>query len=558
MPDYPAASPPGTASPKSWKDLSKEVEDRVAECRKQKHHVDRDIREGYFFAVPNKPRSISTQMPISVINQPQDASVLQISIGMEEAENFATTLIRSFMPEGQPWMNLQPSAFVRDENVKRQLKDKGKQDTKVVFDLIAESNFYAELSRILNPDGALGTFGMWIDRGNISEPVKCKGVPLREMEINVGPDGAIDDRFIIRHTKYKNVRDLVGKDITLSKKIEDKIKREPKSTCCVTWGFWRLWDKPHLAWKHVMLVDDEVIDEQEYEGAGTCPFIVVTFNREVSSAYGNGPLIKALPELRQLDEMAGAASEMVDLSLRPPMGYPDDSFANIADGVVPGGWYPLRVGSEAAVKKLYEPSKLDAAFFDQKSREDRVKRIFYNDFPQQRGDTPPTATQWIDEMSMAQRKIGTPGLAFWREGPAEFFLRFYTLCLEGGLCKRVTNLNNEMALVPDNPTRQAQNQQKVAMVGRLGQLAAGLFPEEFKVKIDGAATIDKCIEAMGLEDMMPVRNPQQIAQATQLISQVAGGNQPQTPGTQLPPPGTAIAQPPQPGMPTGPAVRAVK
>jgi hypothetical protein len=30
--------------------------------------------------------------------------------------------------------------------------------------------------------------------------------------------------------------------------------------------------------------------------------------------------------------------------------------------------------------------------------------------------------EWLDQMTLAQRRVGTPGRIFWREAPAEFFL----------------------------------------------------------------------------------------------------------------------------------------
>ena len=57
-------------------------------------------------------------------------------------------------------------------------------------------------------------------------------------------------------------------------------------------------------------------------------------------------------------------------------------------------------------------------------RKRRVRRLFYNDFPEQKGKTPPTLGQWLDEIVEAQKKIGTPGYAFWREFPYEAFQRF--------------------------------------------------------------------------------------------------------------------------------------
>jgi hypothetical protein len=189
---------------------------------------------------------------------------------------------------------------------------------------------------------------------------------------------------------------------------------------------------------------------------------------------------------------------------------------------------------------MYDPNKLDAAYFDQAQREKRVKRLFYNDFPEQRGDTPPTATQWVDEMAMAQRKIGTPGLAFWREGPMQIFQRFYYLAREAGLTDTKKVADKDLSFAPYNPTQRAQDSQKVATAVKAGQIAASLFPEEFKVHYDGAKSIDRINKLLDVQDVFEKRDPAQVKAAVDQLSQLAGNDQQRFPQV-------------QPGQPGGPA-----
>jgi hypothetical protein len=291
----------------------------------------------------------------------------------------------------------------------------------------------------------------------------------------------------------------------------------------VRWGFWRLWDEDDVVWQQVILVGETLVHAERLVGRGACPLIPITFNRDCAYAYGDGPAIKALPELRILDDLAAGLVENVDTTLRPPMTFPDDSFAGIENGVENGAFYAVRPGTANDVKPMYEPGRLDAAYFEQTAREHRVKRMFYNDFPQQRGDTPPTATQWVDEMAMAQRRIGTPGERFWADGPAEIFLRFYWLAERRGTVSPIMNGEKLISVVPNNPTRRAQNQQMVAMASRGAQLASAFFPEEFKAKVDGAKAIDNIFRLLDVADVFPAREAAQVSQAVNLIQQLQGG-----------------------------------
>lgn len=519
------------------KALGKEAIDRINDCTAQKRHFELDMREGYFFAAPHRSRTVSTSASPDT-SKMQDAGELQISIAFEETENFSTTLINSFMPEGAPWVALEAGAEI-DEVLKPEVEEQIRKDRDQVFKMVAQSNFYAGLTQALTPDASLGTFALWIDRERKGRSICCHAIPLRELEINIGPNGEVDDRFRVVHTKLRFLRTLINKAAVLPDALQKKIAAKPKDAVVLRMGFWRLWDRDDETWQYVEMVGNDVVYSAVLTGTGSCPLIVVRFNPYPEWAYGVGPLIKALPELRHLDDMAAGEVESVDLSLRPPMSYPDDSFANIEGGVVPGGFYPVRPGTAGDIRKMYEPNALDAVYFDQSQRERRVKRMFYNDFPEQRGDTPPTATQWLDEMEMAQRKIGTPGYVFWREGPRQFFLRFYFLAKQAGLVKPVTVNGAQISVAPYNPAQRAQNQQKVGNAVRAGQILGGLFPEEFKARIDGSATMDEVIKLMDVEDVLKKRSADDVKQAVDQISQLQGGGAPSF----------ATVQPGQPGGP---------
>lgn len=503
------------------KRIQAEALDRLADSRQQKMRFQADIAEAYFFASPRRCRDLSSSSPAS--NEPSaDAGLVQISIAMEESESFATTLIQAFMPQGVEWADLEASTAI-DEEFVSEFEEEVKKVQKHVFKVLDESNFYEELPRALNPDASVGTFGLMIERKKLSDPISVLAVPLRELEVNIGPDGSISERWAIRHTKARDIRGIIGANVPLSPKIEKKIQKDPTGLSCIAWGWWRDWSANTETWRNVILIDNELIFTRLLTGAGCCSLVVVTFNRMPEFSFGDGPLLKAAPERRHLDEMAAGEVDNIELSLRPPMTYPDDSFTNVSNGVEPGAWYPIRAGTEGAVKKMYEPNKLDAVYFDQQKREQRVRRLFYNDFPQQRGDTPPTATQWVDEMAMAQRKIGTPGLSFFAEGPAQIIQRILWLETEAGKVRLPSAGGKSYALKPNNSTKRAQDQQMVAMIVRAVQIAAQAFPEEFKGRYDGAFTIDRVLQLLGVEANFKTRTPDQVKQAVSMIQQLQGG-----------------------------------
>ena len=532
-PEGPPNSPNG--------DLESEGNSRLAACRIWKSLWDLDLRECYFFASPQRQRQIQSY------NQPPqqrllDAAELNTDFAMELTDDFATEVINTYLPEAIPWCERRAGELTTDETWKT-VKDRVAAADAGVFKAIKASNFYPELSKAFDPDLAVGTVAMWAERPHPASSIVWSAIPIRELEINLGPYGEIDDRFVVRYTRNSYVQTLLGKEIYA--KVPDDLKelhaQKPADRSEIRWGFWRLWDRhDDECWQHVVYIGKKLIHDVVIKGAGCCPLIVMRWAPNPDWPWGHGPLLKGLPTLRQIDEFELMRVEHADLAARPPITYPNDSFAAIEQGLEPGMAYPIRVGDHEAVKPIYIPQPFDAANYAYEQKELRLRRMFYVDFPQQTGDTPPTLGQWLDEMARAQRRIGRPGLPFWREGPAQIFLRAMYLQEQAGAIEKITVDGKNVALMPYNPTQRAAEQQDIAMLVHALQIAAQFFPEEFKVQIDGLETMKKMFDKMRIRAMIEFRDKAHIAAAVDQISKLAGGQQPGAQGA-----GQVAGGPPQ-------------
>lgn len=508
------------------KALNDEANDRLADCRKQKAMWRADLEEGYFFSAPPRARDLSSES--AATTKPDDQSELQTSLGFECAEDFGTLICDTFMPQTQPWAERAQGAFIDDE-AWADLRDEVRAGDAAIFKAISASNFYPELAKGVNPDASTGTLAMWIGAGRPAEPSACQSVPLRELEINIGPFGEIDDRFVVRHTTFRHLPALLP-GVSLPHALATKVEKNKKDRCVVRWGYWRDWSEVgDEVWQHVVLVDQDVVHAAELRGEGSCPLVVGRFGAFAEWAFGWGPLLRALPDLRQLDEMRGQFISSLDISIRRPMGYPDDQISNLEGGVEAGMFYPVRPGSEGAIKPLWEPTAPDAALFEESALERRIKRLFYQDFPEQRGDTPPTATQWAEEVRRALRRIGTPGMVFWREFCGGTFLRFKFLLEKAGKLKPVQVNGSAVSLTPINPAQREQDALEVAAFSQFASIAGSAFPEEFKVGVDGAATMKQLAERTGGDKIVVWRDPAQVQQAVTQIAQLSGGQAPMAP-----------------------------
>ncbi|BEV44412.1 portal protein [Afipia carboxidovorans] len=521
-------SDPAATSPKEA--LQSEALDRLADCRQQKRLSQIDIEECYFFAAPRRLRSASSQS--TETNRRKDESELQTSIGYEVADDFMTMLIESFMPQSARWAErlAEPGT---PAGIKTIVEEKAKAEDEKVFGMIRASNFYAELGKQGVPDAAIGVIALDIRNKNTHSAVQCLSVPIRELEINIGPDGRIDDRFQVRKTKFRHLRGILGKDISLPKEIEKKIAtpEDAKKPCEVRWGYWKLWDRDDdQYWQHVVMIDDVVIHDELLKGAGSCGLVIGRFGSTPDFAWPDGPMIKALPELRQHDEQRAGFVENVDFTLRPPFTYDDDGVISFEDGIEPGMAYPRRPGGgRETIQPIYEHQPLDAALFEEQKTEKRIRRLHYVDFPEQLGKTPPTLGQWLDEMVKAQKRIGTPGYTFWSEFPFEVFQRFKYLGEKRGAVKPIEVDGKQLNLTAYNPAQRAQDNQEVLTATRVMQIAGSAFPQVFQAAVDPLETIGNIQRKLG-DKLVVLHSKEDLQQAVKDLSQLGGVKGPNAPG----------------------------
>jgi hypothetical protein len=512
--------------PTSHETMQAAANDRLKAARRWKAYRELDFKECYFFAAPHRQRNInSTSQPGQ--QYIHDAGELNTDEAFILAQDFVTEIANAFMPEAKPWcergpgMDLPPGVW---DKVKGDVL-KGDQS---IFSAMKASNLYPEIAKAFYPDLAIGTVGLWIERPHIASAIVNSAVPLRELEINLGPYGEIDDRFAVRYTRNCYVRELVGEEIWAKMSAEHiKVMNEnPEHQTEVIWGFWRKWEeKGDETWQHVVMIKNTLVHDEVIKGAGCCPLLVMRFNPTSDAPHGMGPLFLGLPSLRQIDEFERMFMVNAELSLTPPMTYPSNSFSSVEQGFEPGMGYPIMPGEEAAIKKIYDVPPANRAAYAYEDKIRKLRKLFYVDMPEQTGDTPPTLGQWLDEMARAQRRLGTPGLPFWREGPAQIFLRFKYLLEASGAIKPVEVDGRAVAMLPRNPAQAAAEQQELAEAARTAQILGGIFPEEFKMHIDGSKTMKNWIEKARVGGVLEMRDPEAVNAAVKQMAQLVGGNQ---------------------------------
>lgn len=137
--------------------------------------------------------------------------------------------------------------------------------------------------------------------------------------------------------------------------------------------------------------------------AGSCQLLVGRFNPQTGKPWGRGPGRRALASFRVSDQLAEDVLSAADQSLRRTLIYPDDGFLDLSEGIEAGRAYPAaRSFDRNSIFDLSRDVNVDQGWFSEERMEDRLRRLMYQDGPRQRGETPPTAAQWVDERRRLQ------------------------------------------------------------------------------------------------------------------------------------------------------------
>lgn len=505
------------------KELGEEACRRLKDARQQKSYSQLDLQEAYFFTRP-RLSYVVTSYNKPAHKRDDQADELATGIGPEVSEDFATEATAAFFPQGTNWVVSEPALVDLgdiEEVDKQEIIKKAKDRDEKIFSAIRASNFEAELGTSLDPNLAVGTVAWWIEKKANTKPVKVETVTTRELEFNVEADGSVGDRFRVRWVRGPQVKSVLP-GIPLPEAVEQKIQKERNCYIEIVWCFWRDWsDVEQDVWIHVIIVDKKPVHHARFEGEGSIPLIPARISPDPDYAWGFGPSIKALQEYRVLDVITAATQDRVDVAIAPPIGYPDDGVTDFEGGLESGKAYPMRPGSGRDVTKLYFEGDPDLGFYTATDLERRIRRKHFADYPEQKGDTPPTATQWTDEMIKAQRRIGTPGKKFWREGPYEIYRRFEYILKRDGVIEDIEFGGKTLALTPNNPATQAADNQKLQTGLQVLNVAKTYFPETASAAIDERATIDK-IKQITKDEIVVLRDQ---AQTQQLLSTVLGAAQ---------------------------------
>ena len=276
-------------------------------------------------------------------------------------------------------------------------------------------------------------------------------------------------------------------------------------------------------WRRVVMLENEIVYERLFDENGAETLFVARWRTETKSAYGIGAGWWPCAPARVLNELNALVMAQMHNVADPAHAYSDpDGGANLEQGIGAGDW--LQLGEGFKVEKISGDGEFNAPFYTREDLRMMIKHALYQDKPEQRGDTPPTATQWADESARAQQRWEIPRGKITREWVLPIVRAHQEQRTRHGIFPPIMAGGNAITLKPQSPQAKARSFEKVAKGERvLATAGSPALARTAEIAIDGRATLERIKEEIG-DEVIVLRTQQEIDDLAQRAAQMAGAN----------------------------------
>jgi hypothetical protein len=470
-------------------DLIKQTEERLRRAQNDKDRHKGRLDDYYKYVMPWRHQE-DNKFTDSYIDDIFD------NTGIDACTDFAAEMLAVFTPSHFDWIDPVPTKEFNavDSSI---IMPQIEEYNDIVFSEIRRSNFAAEALEAY-ADLTHGTMAIMIVDPDASRPVHCEAIPANELLIARGPYKTVDLRAFDCPVFADQIPVLWPKSIE-NQKVKDLVAQSPASEVEVRQVMWRDYsDRGNEKWNFVAYFRDILLHKETYIGEGSCPLIVARWLTDSTTAIGLGPGAFQLPNIKTANLLGELILKNADYAVDPATAYDDDGTMNLEGGITPGTHIPRAPGSKIDV--IESGSKFDVGYFTRDSLQESIKRGFYLDQPTQKGKTPPTAEQWLDEAAKAARRMGAPAGRLVIEWQYPIYKRFAYLLNKRGLLPNIKLNGEEIALNPSSPLIKQQQMEEALQVQRyVGVLSSVVGPEVAMQIINVPETAYFLKERMGIK-----------------------------------------------------------
>lgn len=290
-----------------------QLKKRFDEASKRKTGFDKLYRDALTFVLPE--RELFTHKAEGTTKR-DNLNVLD-STAMIALSKFVSNLQSSLVPPMKRWTRLVPGDGIPEELID-QVKLNLDNISNIMFAAIQNSNFDTQVAEAFS-DLAIGTSAILCIKGETQQtPLRFVTIPLHELFIEEGPYGRIDTVYRKHKIDNRNIK-ATWDDAKLPTQIEDAIRNKPSEKTefleCTypakvkitkmekdEAGKMKKITREVDGFKYIVMHEPTktFIVERDQESS---PWVVFRWSVAPGEIYGRGPVLFALPEIKNINKM---------------------------------------------------------------------------------------------------------------------------------------------------------------------------------------------------------------------------------------------------------------
>jgi hypothetical protein len=326
------------------------------------------------------------------------------STAIDQAERLVNLIISGLTPPWQRWFRLIPGADLRDPQLREQIAPQLEDVEYRMLTMLSRSNFYQELQPVLLDRIVGGTGTLCVRPDMDRRRLRFKAPPLSEIAVEEDNAGEIVSLARRYKLSFRQIMRGYGQQVPQEwvnqhQHDEDNCKHQVYE-----------WNSQDVLgdWLYVVFLSDgghELVRRTDPQ-----PYIFSTrWSKVPGSAYGRGPGLRALADVRALNKIKELALKNAAKSVAGIYTVTDDGVINpYTLSMEPGTFIPVAENDiqRPAIAPLPESGNFDVAMFQMDELRNSIKSIFMADQFQPLGRTPMSATEVMERTRVIAQDMG--------------------------------------------------------------------------------------------------------------------------------------------------------
>lgn len=224
-----------------------------------------------------------------------------------------------------------------------------------------------------------------------------------------------------------------------------------------------------------------VMEQAEYKGIGSCPWITARWSKTSTEVWGRGPILQVLPSIKTTNLVVQMVLENAEMAISGVFAYDDDGVFNPDNvRIEPGMFFPRAPGSK--IEAMQSPARFDVSSLVLEDERRNIRKGLFIDELERDAKTPLSAEEVSQRMANTARNMGSVSGRLWNELVVRLVQRMAYLYKKQGIIEMPKIDGKMIRMVPLSPLLRVQDQADISnfvnyvtvMNGTMGQGTSGL------------------------------------------------------------------------------------